>query len=43
MYFVRFEGAGVMHRFLWCTHENIYFTCSGFESHCNANGVLVDL
>ena len=23
VYFVRFEGAGVMHRFLWCTQENI--------------------
>ena len=22
-YFVRFEGAGVMRRFLWCTQENI--------------------
>ena len=22
-YFVRFEGAGVMRRFLWCTREDI--------------------
>ena len=22
-YFVRFEGVGVMRRFLWCTQENI--------------------
>ena len=26
---VRFEGAGVMRRFLWCTRENISLTCNG--------------
>ena len=36
-YFVRFEGAGVMRRFLWCTQENIYLTCTGVQSHCNVN------
>ena len=42
--FVRFEGAGVMRRFLWCTEENIYLlTCDGAESHGNANGLLADL
>ena len=41
--FVRFEGAGVTHRFIWCTRENISLTCDGVESHCNLNGVLVHL
>ena len=42
-HFVRFEGAGVLRRFLWWTQENIKLICNGVESHCNANGVLVDL
>ena len=28
-YFVTFEGAGVMLRFLWCTQEDISLTCNG--------------
>ena len=42
-YFVRFEGIGVISRFLWWTQENISLTCNGVESHCNANDVLVHL
>ena len=42
-YCARFEGAGVMRIFLWCTRENISLTCNDVESHCNANGVLVHL
>ena len=42
-YFVTFEGAGVMRRFLWCTQEDISLTCNGVESSCNAHGVLVHL
>ena len=29
VYFVRFEGVGVMCRFLWWTQENIELTCNG--------------
>ena len=43
MYFHRFEGAGVMRRFLCCTRENISLICNGVESHCKGNGVLVHL
>ena len=42
-YFVRFEGVGVMRRFVWCTQENIQLTCNAVEGHCHANGVLVHL